>query len=144
MDEIEAHTVFNFPDRKKIYSDFQWHWWHFDAIKHIPSWFFKTWLKEMRDYSKKELFSVGEYWDPSLDLLLSYIVTTEGYCSLFDVPLHYNFHAASKQSNNYDLRTIFDNTLVKAKPDLAVTFLTNHDFQALQSLESVVDLGLNL
>ena len=209
--EIESYTHFNFLGRNKKYSDFQWHWWHFDAIdsnfrnqedkstiylfegktfddfvstefgnydylmgcdldfgseevrnelitwgkwyldftkvdgfrldalKHIPSWFFPQWLSEMRSYKNKDLFTVGEFWDPNLSLLLSYIDFSSRCCSLFDVPLHYNFHSASNKSNNYDLRTIFDNTLVKVQPAYAVTFVSNHDSQALQALESVVE-----
>lgn len=58
---------------------------------------------------------------------------------LFDVNLHYNFAAASKQGNSYDLQRIFDNTLVKGYPQLAVTLVSNHDSQPLQALESVVE-----
>ena len=37
------------------------------------------------------------------------------------------------------MRKIFDNTLVQAKPQLAITFVDNHDTQPLQSLESTVE-----
>lgn len=29
---IESYTYFNFPGRRKKYSGFEWHWWHFDAV----------------------------------------------------------------------------------------------------------------
>ncbi len=29
--DIRSYTHFHFPGRKKKYSDFEWHWWHFDA-----------------------------------------------------------------------------------------------------------------
>lgn len=32
--KIEAWTHFCFPGRKKIYSDFEWHWYHFTGIDH--------------------------------------------------------------------------------------------------------------
>lgn len=32
MREIKAYTHFTFPGRQGKYSDFQWHWWHFDAV----------------------------------------------------------------------------------------------------------------
>ncbi|MEL6902277.1 MAG: alpha-amylase, partial [Cyanobacteria bacterium J06606_4] len=41
--------------------------------------------------------------------------------------------------NGYDMRTIFDNTLVQDQPTLAVTLVDNHDSQPLQALESVVE-----
>ena len=110
-----------------------------DAVKHIPAWYFPDWLNEMSDYAGKERFAVGEYWDAGLEALHAYIETSQGRVSLFDVPLHYNFHAASLQSEEYDMRQIFDNTLVKEQPTLAVTFVSNHDSQALQALESVVE-----
>ena len=43
------------------------------------------------------------------------------------------------QVHNYDLRQIFDNTLVQHQPALAVTLVENHDSQPLQSLESIVE-----
>jgi alpha-amylase len=93
----------------------------------------------MSQFVGKDVFSVGEYWDPNVQNLQSYLDKSGGSTHLFDVPLHYNFHMASKSGNNYNLRTIFDNTLVKASPRFAVTFVSNHDSQALQSLESVVE-----
>ncbi|HBK21729.1 MAG TPA: alpha-amylase [Planktothrix sp. UBA10369] len=30
--DIKAYTVFNFPGRQGKYSEFEWHWWHFDAV----------------------------------------------------------------------------------------------------------------
>ena len=64
---------------------------------------------------------------------------TDGMIQLFDVPLHFNFYNASMQGENFDLRTIFDNTLIKEKPELAISFVDNHDTQPLQSLQSTVD-----
>jgi alpha-amylase len=211
MYEIEGYTHFNFPGRQGKYSDFEWHWHHFDAVdydsrnpdddstifvfegksfddyvaldfgnfdylmgcdidfdnedvrqevanwgkwyldttgvdgyrldaaKHVPAWYFPMWLDEMNKHAGRELFTVGEYWDAGLDALKAFIENTQGKISLFDVPLHYNFHAASQMSEDYDMRQIFDNTLVKDNPTLAVTFVANHDSQALQALESVVE-----
>ena len=55
------------------------------------------------------------------------------------VSAHYNFHVASTSGDSYDLRQIFDNTLVQQQPALAVTLVDNHDSQPLQSLESIVE-----
>jgi alpha-amylase len=110
-----------------------------DAVKHISSLFFKGWLDDIRDRFESDLFAVGEYWSDDIAALHSYITTTEGKMSLFDVPLHYNFHRASKSGENYDLRIIFDNTLMQQQPSLAVTFVENHDSQPLQALESPVE-----
>lgn len=109
-----------------------------DAVKHIDSNFYKTWVKRMREESKKELYTVGEYWTGDVAKLHHYITETEGEISLFDVPLHYNLANASKDEN-YNLTTILDHTLVKENPSKAVTFVDNHDTQPGQSLESFVE-----
>jgi alpha-amylase len=59
--------------------------------------------------------------------------------SLFDAPLHHNFHTASQQGKEYNLSTIFDNSLVGVNPGLAVTVVDNHDTQPLQALEAPVE-----
>lgn len=111
----------------------------FDAVKHVSAKFFQEWLEHVRNYAKRDLFAVGEYWSYEVEALHYFITVTDGKVSLFDAPLHYNFHAASKAGNDYDLRTIFDGTLVQQQPTLAVTLVDNHDSQPLQSLESVVE-----
>ena len=111
-----------------------------DAVKHIRSSFFRDWLNHLRaHFSGRELVAFGEYWSGNVDDLHQYITESDGRLSLFDVPLHYKFSQASKSGSNFNLQTIFDRTLVKEQPDLAVTFVENHDTQPLQSLESVVE-----
>ncbi|MDY6938473.1 MAG: alpha-amylase [Cyanobacteriota bacterium] len=111
----------------------------FDAVKHVRAGFFPEWLNECRQRSSRELFAVGEYWSDHLEALHHFIKVTGGNVSLFDAPLHYNFSEASKSGSSYDLRQIFDDTLVQQQPALAVTLVENHDSQPLQSLESVVE-----
>jgi alpha-amylase len=107
-----------------------------DAVKHVRASFFAEWLTYVRKATKKELFTVGEYWSSDINDLQAFISHTGGQLSLFDVPLHYNLHAASRGGGNYDMRQIFDGTLVQQQPTLAVTFVDNHDSQPLQALES--------
>jgi alpha-amylase len=111
----------------------------FDAVKHVSAKFFQEWLEHLRHYAQRDLFAVGEYWSYELEALNNFIETTEGKVNLFDAPLHYNFHEASQAGDSYDLRQIFDNTLVQQQPTLAVTLVDNHDSQPLQSLESIVE-----
>ena len=110
-----------------------------DAVKHIRASFFEDWLKTLKTDTTKELFSVGEYWSYNLDALKNFLSETSNMISLFDVPLHYNFYNACHSYGNYDMRTIFDNTLVKEVPDRAVTFVDNHDTEPGQGLESWID-----
>lgn len=110
-----------------------------DAVKHIAPQFYNEWLDHMRTV-KPDLFAVGEYWAPGeLPLLLKYIDATSGRMSLFDAALHNTFHRASSNGKDFDLTTIFDNSLVQVKPELAVTVVDNHDTQPLQSLEAPVE-----
>ncbi|NJK41664.1 MAG: alpha-amylase [Acaryochloridaceae cyanobacterium SU_2_1] len=111
----------------------------FDAVKHVKAGFFPEWLNHCRQYSGKRLFAVGEYWSDNIEALHHFVSVTGGDVLLFDAPLHYNFTLASNGGNGYDLRQIFDDTLVQEQPALAVTLVDNHDSQPLQSLESVVE-----
>jgi alpha-amylase len=111
----------------------------FDAVKHVKAGFFPEWLDHCRQHAGRKLFAVGEYWSTHIEALHHFISVTGGDVLLFDAPLHYNFSAASKQGNDYDMRQIFDDTLVQQQPALAVTLVDNHDSQPLQSLESVVE-----
>jgi alpha-amylase len=110
-----------------------------DAIKHINGDFFNDWLDYLEHKFQRNLFTVGEYWSEDFGALSWYIGNAGGRLSLFDVPLHYNFHRASKAGGSYDMRCILDNTLMKHIPLLAVTFVDNHDTQPLQALESMVE-----
>lgn len=110
-----------------------------DAVKHMNFLFFQDWLTALRSEVKEELFTVGEYWSGDLNALKAYMETTGGSLSLFDVPLHFHFSDASDSDGNYDMRNIFNGTLVQDNPDKAVTFVDNHDTQPSQSLRSWVE-----
>lgn len=110
-----------------------------DAIKHINGDFFVDWLNHLEDYAKRDLFCVGEYWTYDLGALSWYIGNAGGQLSLFDAPLHHNFHQASRAGGYYDMRTILDGTMMRHLPLFAVTLVENHDTQPLQALESLVE-----
>jgi alpha-amylase len=100
--------------------------------------FYKDWLRALRREEKAELFSVGEYWSADLNAIKIYMEASSYMFSLFDVPLHYKFIQAATSNGDFDLRSIFDNTLTQYRPDKSVTFVDNHDTQPGQSLESFV------
>ncbi len=111
-----------------------------DAVKHISPKFYNEWLKELREHSGKEIFAVGEFWAPGqTEGLVAYINETDGKMSLFDSSLQKNFHDASVAGNSYDMRRIFEGTLVNEFPHLAVTVVDNHDTQPMQALEAPVE-----
>ncbi len=109
-----------------------------DAVKHIRYDFFPEWLAHLRRVSGRELFTVAEYWSYDLGKLLGYLAATGGSVSLFDAPLHLNFHHASSGGGGYDMRRLLDGTLMKERPELAVTLVDNHDTQPCQALASPV------
>ncbi len=109
-----------------------------DAVKHMRFSFYKEWLHALREEFGKEFFSVAEYWHRDLAALKNYVEVTGGAASLFDVPLHFRFKEASESGADFDMRTIFDGTLTKDTPALAVPFVDNHDSQPRQALESWV------
>jgi alpha-amylase len=110
-----------------------------DGVKHISCHFYRQWLADLREhFGGNFLFTVAEYWSGDLGELEAYLREFGEPLSLFDVPLHYNFHRASKEGRSFHLNEIFDNTLVKAHPMQAVTFVENHDTQPFQSLASPI------
>lgn len=109
-----------------------------DAVKHIGFDFYREWMKDMRAYSKKPLFIVGEYWAREVGKLTHYLDVTGRSLSLFDVPLHFKFLEAATSDGNFDMRTLYDDTLTGADPEHAVTFVDNHDTQPGQALYSFI------
>lgn len=110
-----------------------------DAAKHIPAWFFRDWVGHMRETVSRELFVVAEFWQPDMEAMHTYLDRVDDQLTLFDVALHHRFFDASKSGGDYDLRTIFDGTLVASRPEHAVTLVANHDTQPLQAMEAAVE-----
>ena len=109
----------------------------FDALKHIDASFPRDMVSHIRSFAP-DFYFVGEYWDNEAEALNHYLEVVEHGIDLFDVRLHHNLYEASVNPN-YDLRQIFDATMVMAHPELAVTFVDNHDTQPDQGLSSFVD-----
>lgn len=110
-----------------------------DAAKHIDDKFMRMFTEDV--FSRNDDFYIfGEFWDPSMETVEKYLEDLNYNIDIFDVPLHYNLYAASKD-DDYDLRTIFDNTVVAEFPEQAVTFVDNHDSQPGQALESFINRG---
>lgn len=110
-----------------------------DAVKHISAGFYRDWLPAMRRHTGRELYAVGEYWHHDVTVLLRYLEQVEGAMNLFDVPLHQHLREASCTGGKFDMRKLFEGTLVGCRPHQAVTFVDNHDTQPGQSLESWVE-----
>ncbi|QEC43030.1 alpha-amylase [Pseudobacter ginsenosidimutans] len=110
-----------------------------DAVKHITVKFFKEFIPYIREVYGRDFFCIAEYWSHNKDSIIQYCNELEQYCLMYDVPLHFNMYEASMKKKDYDLRTMYQNTILEALPDKALTFVNNHDSQPHQSLESWVD-----
>ena len=110
-----------------------------DAVKHINDEFMAEFLTRIRETYGEDFYSVGEYWRNDLGKLKEYLNDVGYETDLFDVGLHFNMFEASKNRRDYDLRRIFDNTIVTASPLEAVTFVDNHDSQRGSALESQIE-----
>ncbi|WP_028865944.1 alpha-amylase [Psychromonas aquimarina] len=109
-----------------------------DAVKHIKAGFSRDWINTVRAHTGKDMFTVAEYWDYDRGTLQGYLADSGYTMSLFDAPLHMNFHTASKSNGNYDMGSLMNGTLMQSNPTHAVTLVENHDTQPLQALESPV------
>lgn len=110
-----------------------------DAVKHMDEVFIEDFVNHVRANKEEEFYMLGEYWVNDLGENNSFLDNINYKSDLFDVGLHFNLYNASKIGSEYDLRQIFDNTIVNTHPALAVTFVDNHDSQFGESLESSIE-----
>ena len=94
-----------------------------DAIKHYSASFLRDFVQHIDKTVGRDWFLVGEYWQEDSRLLAKYIEYMQHRISLFDVKLVCNFSLLSS-SDEADLRTVFDKTLVLYKPNNAVVRAT--------------------
>jgi len=109
-----------------------------DAIKHMKDTFIRDFLAAVRAKRGDNFYAVGEYWNSDIDTLDTYLENVGHSVDLFDVPLHYNMFEASEKGKDYDMQNILNQALAVSHPQLAVTFVDNHDSQRGSSLESQV------
>lgn len=99
-----------------------------DAVRHIRYPFFIDWLDHVRgNAGGRPLFAVGEFFTGNVSLLRWFIEQTQRRLSLFDFPLHFTMRDLGRGNGNVDMARVFDGTLVAADPEMAVTFVDNHD-----------------
>ena len=110
-----------------------------DAVKHIEDVFLRDLVRMIRGEYRADFYAVGEYWKQERAEINDYLENIEFETDLFDVKLHFNLYTASQSGDRYDMRTIFDDTLVREHPNHAVTFVDNHDSQPTQALQSWVE-----
>ena len=110
-----------------------------DAVKHIDSFFMGNFIRDILQEYGDDFYVFGEFWNNDEAANNDYLENIDYRFDLVDVKLHTNLFEASQKGDEFDLRTIFDHTLVKNHPESAVTFVENHDTQRGQALESTVE-----
>lgn len=115
------------------------HGFRLDAVKHIDSFFMKNFIRDITEKYGEDFYVFGEFWNSDEKANNDYLENIDYRFDLVDVKLHHNLFDASKSGADYDLRTIFNQTLAKNHPESAVTFVDNHDTQRGQALESTVE-----
>ncbi len=108
----------------------------FDALKHIDLSFINHFIDHLNQAAAKDIFYVGEYWSGDIEILEQVLADSREELTLFDVPLHFRFFEASQKGDEYDMRHIFDGTILESMPTRALTFVDNHDSQLGQALQS--------
>ncbi|MCM3747749.1 alpha-amylase [Paenibacillus pasadenensis] len=109
-----------------------------DAIKHIDHTFIRDFCQAVKEEAPEHFYIVGEFWNSITEECTAFLEATEHQLSLFDVPLHYRLKEAADAGREFDLRTVFDGSLVMERPQHAVTIVDNHDTQPGEALESWV------
>lgn len=90
-----------------------------DAIKHMSTAFVRDFVKHAKKVWGQECLLVGEYWVQESDFLVKYAENMDDNVLLYDIRLVHNFHALS-WAEKPDLRTVWDGTLSKLRPELSV------------------------
>lgn len=98
-----------------------------DAARHIRFPFYIEWLDRVRATAGRPLFAVGEYFTGNTSTLRWFIEQTGRRITLFDFPLQFSMREVARVDGTLDMRRIFDGTLVAQDPEMAVTFVDNHD-----------------
>lgn len=109
-----------------------------DAIKHINDWFVKDLVDHVKGEFGEDFYVAGEYWYYDNMVITDYLHAVDYKINLFDVALHFNFKQCSENGATYDMRKIFDNSVIATYPLTTIPFVDNHDSQPSQSLESFV------
>ncbi|TKA26618.1 hypothetical protein B0A50_04726 [Salinomyces thailandicus] len=112
-----------------------------DAVQHCSFNFIREWVSRVQQVSQvtrgKNAMVVGEVWTGEVRRILKWLEVVGHDAFAYDSPLLYNFSRISEDvrtgSVNADLRTLTRDSLIEARPQSAVTIVTNHDTQIGQA-----------
>lgn len=111
-----------------------------DAVQHFSQRYTNQWIANLREKCGEDQFIVGEVWQPDVNMMIGWLEGIEDQAKflLYDSPLVWNFNKISTTEEG-DLRTVFDGSLVKERPMNAVTLVMNHDTQPGQTVETHIE-----
>jgi alpha-amylase len=128
----------------------------FQEAEAVPGWFVRDFVQyastvpkntgtkkntddSQTEYIHKDIFAVGDFWHWNSEYINNYIKSTDNTASMFDVPLHFNFHDASVANGDYNMADLLKGSIMMSNPQKAVTFVDNHESQPQGVLESYVE-----
>lgn len=105
--------------------------WRFDYVLGFEPWVVKEWVQEVGG------FAVAENWDGNAANLVKYVEATG--IAAFDFALFYKMDEAFDRHK--DLTILNKDMLRKTHPEMAVTFVANHDTEKDQNQENNISYG---
>lgn len=90
-----------------------------DAVPHYSWKFADAWTQYLNNIKGGNLLCMGEFWHGDVNVLLDWLDNMSPGFHLYDVPLMYKIKRLSWNEDT-DLRDVFRDTLVEARPDTAV------------------------
>ncbi|OAL49327.1 alpha amylase [Pyrenochaeta sp. DS3sAY3a] len=108
-----------------------------DAVQHYSWQFADAWTQYLKRMKNPNLLCVGEFWNGDVNVLLEWLNNMSPDFHLYDVPLMYKI-ARLSSGEDKDLRKVFQDTLVQARPNSAVTFIRIHDTQKGQEMDTPI------
>lgn len=99
-----------------------------DAVQHYSWRFADAWSQYLKRVNNSDVLCVGEFWNGDVKVLLEWMSNMSPDFHLYDVPLMYRI-ARLSSGEDTDMRQVFHETLVEARPNSAVVscqFQTEH------------------
>ncbi|OCK74375.1 glycoside hydrolase family 13 protein [Lepidopterella palustris CBS 459.81] len=108
-----------------------------DALQHFSHGFSNEWMRCISSNARRRMLFLGEFWTGNVKLLTDWLDKSFKGLRLYDAPLLYNL-ARTSWAKDPDLGSVFNYTLVQARPNFAVTLVMNHDTQRGQVMDTPV------
>ena len=150
-DKYEYHMApdIDLTNREVVEEMIRWAVWYvqtadidglsLERAEAVPASFFREFLNQVRMLTGREFFTIASLWNLDVNVLMNHLGNVHSELSLIDAPLHDNFYQAAKAGGAYDLRRIFDGSLVSRDPVHAITFVDSFLTQPGGRCESWVE-----